>query len=125
MAKESLSELQSAFGVWRRSKKNPRDRIPDALLARARGAVAVHGIGPVAYRLRVAVGRLTPRVARKVVRAAAVTPTFTRVEIAAPPSTTQPMAEVETPAGVKLRIFQVTSETTSLLSSFCLAGGAV
>ncbi len=124
MATESLSELQSAFGEWRRKKKNPRERIPGALLARARRAVGVHGVGPVAYRLRVGPARLTGTDACEAILAAP-TPAFTRVEIAAPLRVMQPLAEAETPAGVKLRVFQLTPETTGLLAAFCRTGGAV
>jgi hypothetical protein len=128
MASESLSELQAAFDDWRREKKNPRERIPDPLLTRARLAAVEHGVGPVAYRLQVTPGRLTADDDGEAIRPAPCSvpvPAYTRVAIAAPPRAMQPLAEAECPAGVKLRIFLVSPETVGLLSSFCRAGGVL
>ena len=125
MTNDSMTELEAAFSNWRRDKQYPKERIPDALLARARRAASAHGVGPVAYRLRVAASRLTIDAAAAAGPAVpALAPTFTRLEIAAPLRASQPLAEAETPAGLKLRVFQITAETASLLSSFCRAGGA-
>jgi hypothetical protein len=50
-------------------------------------------------------------------------PSFSRVELAAPAASTRPFAEVETGAGLKLRLFVQTEETLRLLSSLCGVGG--
>jgi hypothetical protein len=46
------------------------------------------------------------------------------LEVAAPLATSRPLAEVEMPTGVKLRIFIETAETLGLLSSLCGIEGA-
>jgi hypothetical protein len=125
MTDESLDNLSAAFRDWRSSKRTVKERVPDALIERARRAASVHGAGPVAYRLRISRERLTP----------APTPTvnpptqppmpgYSRIEIAAPPRSHPPLVEAETPAGVKLRVFAITPDTVGLLSSFCRAGGS-
>lgn len=50
-------------------------------------------------------------------------PAYTRLALPAP-SSARPVAEVETTAGTKLRIFEVTPETVQLVSTLCQAGGA-
>jgi hypothetical protein len=49
-------------------------------------------------------------------------PSYTRLSLPASVSA-RPAAEVETTAGLKLRIFEVTSETLQLVSTLCAAGG--
>jgi hypothetical protein len=58
------------------------------------------------------------------VRAAAVVPSFSRVEVMAPAATARPFAEIEMPTGLKLRVFAPTHEALGLLSSLCSTGGA-
>ena len=124
MTTESLSELQSAFSDWRRIKKSPRERIPAALLGRAQRAAVAHGVGPVAYRLQVGADRLRTASRSPVgSRAPTVLPAFTRVEIADPSRGIAPLVEAETRGGIKLRVFQVTTETAELLASFCRSAG--
>ena len=56
-------------------------------------------------------------------RTAAVVPAFSRMELAAPAVAIRPFAEVETTAGVKLRLFTATDQVLGLLSSLCGVGG--
>jgi len=50
-------------------------------------------------------------------------PAFSRMELAAPAVAIRPFAEVETTAGVKLRLFTATDQVLGLLSSLCGVGG--
>jgi hypothetical protein len=125
MKVESLDELKAAVDAWRSSKRHAREAVPRELLERARRAIKVHGLGRVVRttkidRARLLVGRAGP-VGRRRVRASTV-PAFSRVEIAAPSTTSRPLAEVEMPTGVKVRIFSETAETLGLLSSLCGIG---
>jgi hypothetical protein len=124
---ESLVELKAAFEDWRSGKRHAREVIPDELLDRARRTIRVHGLGPVARATRVGRARLIAGRAGRGSRRrgpAARVPSFSRLEIGAPSAPHSPMAEVETPSGVKLRIFTQTEETFRLLSSLCGLGGA-
>jgi hypothetical protein len=49
---------------------------------------------------------------------------FTRLDLSAPSEASHPIIEVETPAGVKLRMYRPTPEAVGLLSSLCGIGGA-
>jgi hypothetical protein len=56
---------------------------------------------------------------------AASVPTYSRVEVvAATTGTPRPFAEVETPTGLKVRLFTETGEALGLLSALLGAGGA-
>lgn len=116
---ESLDELEAAFASWRNSKKYPREPVPDALIARAQKVAVEQGTGTVAYRLKVNPCRLSraPASRTKGKRPVSV-PAFTRLEITAPSQSVTPLIEVESRFGVKLRVFQVTKETTEILGSF-------
>ena len=122
MSDESLDSLTAEFHKWRRKKRKGNEHVPKELVERARRLAAVHGIGPVVQRTGISRTRLTESAgAPKPV----VTPTpgFSRVEIRAPSRSSEPLIEVETPAGLKFRAFAITAETVGLLSSFCRAGG--
>jgi hypothetical protein len=54
--------------------------------------------------------------------AAMPVPSYSRIELSAPSATARPVAEVETAAGVKLKVFEVTPGTVSLLSALTAAG---
>lgn len=124
---DSLKELQAAFERWRRKKRHVREAVPDDLWERAHRAVAVHGLKGVVRATKLErsrfVGARRGRVKSKEIRGASV-PSFSRLELTAPPVTTSPFAEVETATGLKLRIFEQTQETLSLLSSLCGIGDA-
>jgi hypothetical protein len=128
MKVESLDELKAAFDAWRRQKRHAREAVPDDLLERARRAIRAYGLGPIARATRVDRGRLGRgrRVGgsrKRGIASAARLPSFSRVELAAPAATSRPFAEVETPTGLKLRIFAQTPETLDFVSSLCGVGG--
>jgi hypothetical protein len=134
MKNESLDELKRAFEVWRSRKRHVREAVPDKLIERAVRAIGVHGLGPVVratkierMRLEKAQRRLerarAVRGKRRKVPAPAAAPSFSRVELSAPTATGWPFAELETPDGLKLRIFTQTEEVLGLLASVCATGG--
>jgi hypothetical protein len=127
MKVDSLSELKTAFARWRRSKRHLREAVPEELLDRARRAMEVHGAKAVVRATKLERSRLlrggTGDVGRKrrVVQPNAV-PSFSRFELAAPSASSRPIVEVETPAGLKIRVFSETPASLAFLSSLC--GGA-
>lgn len=125
MTDKSLDKLQAAFQLWRGSKQRRSEGTPPALLERAKRAAAIHGVGHIARLLGVERKYLTgPQIDRpRTSKAKATLPTFSRIEMDAPRAS-QPMVEIETPLGRKVRLFSVTPETLDLLSSICRDGGA-
>ena len=133
MKVDSLSELKAAFAVWRRGKRHARQAVPDELMERARRATEVHGVKEVVRAIRVERARLFRRprdevsAAPQSAPAAAVVPAvpaFTRLELTPPVVAAQPIAELETPAGIKLRVFAESRAMLALVSSLCGVGGA-
>jgi hypothetical protein len=132
MKVDSLDGLRSAFEEWRRSKKHAREAIPEELRARARRAMERHGVRAVVGVTRVEGARLlrSRRAGRKAEDEKPTggkprsVPMFSRLEVSAP-STPRlcPIAEVETGAGVTLRLFEQTPELMGLLSAVCGLGG--
>lgn len=124
---DSLDALESAFAAWRRSKRHPTEPVPAALMERARRAAGVHGDKDVARVTKIERSRLWKRRVGKTVRTpprAKSRPAFSRLELSTPiPTDSRPLAEVETPEGVKLRVFAETPEVLSLLSSLLSVGG--
>ena len=138
MKDDSLEHLRSAFAEWRRGKRHARERMPEALLARARRATREHGVPAVVRVTRVERARLF-RTGAAPAKAQGVTgaksrgvgesvPTFSRLELSGPcaPSSprARPVAEVETRLGVTLRVFEQTPEMMGLLSAVCGFGGS-
>jgi len=134
MKVDSLDELRSAFAEWRSEKKHVREAMPEELLARARRATRQHGLTAVVGVTRVERARLfRVRPARTKAQAATsakpkgvpgLGPTFSRLELSAPAAPSpHPIAEVETGAGVRLRVFEPTPEMLGLLSAVCGFGG--
>ena len=129
MDRKSLAGLKGAFENWRSKKRHVREAVPVDLLERARKAAVWHGPGAVARATRLDRGRLKVggRSQRGRGRAASrepmPVPTFSRVEVAAPAGAVRPFAEVETTAGVKLRLFAQTDQVLVLLSALCGVGG--
>ena len=126
MKVDSPSELRKCFDRWRRGKRHVREAIPEELLERARRAMVVHGAKEVVRATRVERPRLlggkkADRPTRKSREAVAV-PSFSRVELAAPSVSSRPIVEVETPAGLKVRVYAETRESLGLLSSLCGMG---
>lgn len=131
MKVESLDNLKKTFEVWRRKKRHVREAVPDELLERADRAIGVHGWGPVAKATKIKKKRLQRarrrlRAARQSKRckvSAEAVASFSRMELAPPAATGRPFAELETPAGLKIRIFTQTEEVLGLLASVCGKGG--
>lgn len=151
MRVDSLEKLGVLFDGWRREKEHVRERVPERLLARARRAAAVHGVGAVVQATAIDYRRLGQEMVSKRQRgsqrasrvgetgggggnakdlsglskgSAVSVPSYSRMELRGPKPPSRAVAEVETPAGVKVRIFELTVETVSLLSALCTAGGA-
>jgi hypothetical protein len=126
MSVDSLNELKIAFRSWRSQKRYQREPIPEELLVRARRAVAIHGISAVVKATEFTRSRLANKISVDAMasRHAVTAPSYSRLEVARPTSTAHPLAEAETPLGMKLRIFQFTPETLGLLTGFCGSVGA-
>lgn len=114
---ESLAGLKAAFDEWRRRKRHPREAMPTDLVESARRAARRHGPAAVARATKIDRERL--KGGGGVV---ADVPTFSRLQISPPAATTCPFAEIETTAGVKVRLFAQSNEALALISSLCGAG---
>ena len=121
MKTDSLAELETAFIRWRKTKRHVREQVPDQLYSRALRAVRVHGLPAVARATKLDHSRLAGKSKGKETRVEAV-PSYSRLELSAPSATGTPIAELETAAGLKLRVFTQTPETLNLLSSLCGIG---
>ena len=125
--KAAFEMLKAAFEMWRSKKRHPREAVPAELVERARAAAQRHGPAAVDRVTKVGRARLTSgrRGRRESGAAVASVPTYSRVAVAAPAApTTQPFAEVESPTGLKVRLFTQTGEALGLLSALLGAGGA-
>lgn len=124
---DSLEDLESVFSEWRRDKRHPTEPVPDALLERARRAAAVHGDRAVARTTKLEPSRLWRRrigQAANSTRRPSSSPACSRLDLSAPTSTdSRPLAEIETPEGIKLRVFAETPEVLKLLASALGARG--
>ena len=118
---ESLAGLRAAFEQWRSKKRYAREAVPADLLDRAIQAARRHGPSAVARATKVDRGRLKTG-GRS--RGRSGVPAFSRLEVAAPMVAARPFAEIETVAGLKLRLFTQTHEALELLWSLCSTGGA-
>ena len=129
MSADSLLRLKSGFRRWRSKKQNIREAVPKALMERAYRAAAVHGPRAVAVAVKIDQTRLSEGLAGKVkdgkkqvvhlrktskVYADRSVPSFSRIELARP-AVAQPLAELETVSGLKLKVFTLTRETADLL----------
>ena len=131
---ESLDGLKSAFSKWRRSKKHIREGIPDELIARAQRCVTTYGLASVARATGVDSSRLQQRKAagpkvfaaskRRPQSGGEAAPEFSRLELGAATLRSDPVVELETLSGVKLRLFAQTPEMLSLVAALCGVGGA-
>ena len=135
MKVDSLDELESAFAEWRSRKKHAREPMPEELLARARRTAKEHGVPAVVrvtgverarlFRKRPACMKANESTSSMPKSIAESAPTFSRLELRAPSvSSPHPIAEVETVAGVTLRVFEPTPEMMGLLSAVVGIGGA-
>ena len=125
MSVDSLGELRTAFRSWRRKKRHERERIPEPLMVRARRAAQVHGPSAVSEATSVCRSRLAERCGGlESGKVSASTPAYSRIELPSPPSAAKAAVEVETPAGVKVRVFELTAESMGILTALCGTGGA-
>jgi hypothetical protein len=127
MKVNTAEELKAAFEEWRSQKKHPREAIPEDLLERTRRAIDVHGWSAVRKATKVEARRAGIERAgnlgqKRRVRKVAV-PSFSRVELGMAATASRPFAEVETRAGLKVRLFASDMETLGLLSALCGVGG--
>ncbi len=113
---KDLAKLAVAFRWWRRTRKHQRQPVPPELLEKARSAVSMYGLTMVVeatglryWQLR---GEPRPASARK-----HRLPNYSRLEVQRPANcvTGVPLVEAESPQGIKLRVFSMTSETSALL----------
>ena len=126
MTVDSLEQLEAAFGRWRTEKKHVREKMPEELLTRARRAATTYGCSRVAQAAKVDRRRLETAPAPAPAEGHGMrpmAPTYSRVELVAPPSSARPFAELETPGGIKVRLYSQTRETLDLLSAVCVSGG--
>ena len=130
MKVDTLEELIAAFEGWRSKKRHVTEAVPSELRDRVHRAIDVYGLGVVARatklepsRLKAEHGRRTPSRTRK--RSGTMVPSYSRMELAPPTAVAErAFAEVETPAGVKVRLFGATAETMGLVTSLlAMAGG--
>ena len=129
MKVDSLDELKVAFARWRRAKRHLREAVPEELLERARRAAEAHGVKEVVRAIRVERSRLFRRRQGEGAMAASrparpALPAFSRLALTSPVVGAQPIAELQTPAGVKLRVFVDSPAMVGLLSGLCGRGGA-
>ena len=108
-----------------------REAVPDELLERARRAAEVHGVKAVVRAIRVERSRLfrchhdeSPTLALTMPAAPPAIPAFSRLELTPPALGATPIAELETPAGLKLRVFAESNAMVGLLARLCGMGGA-
>ncbi len=127
MKVDTTEEMKTAFEEWRSRKKHLHESIPQELLDRARRAIDVHGWSAIRKATRVEgyrVGLKEGEAPRPKSRVAHVkVPSFSRLGLAAPVMASRPFAEVETSAGLKVRLFARDTETLGLLSALCGVGG--
>lgn len=125
MTVDSLEQLSAAFGEWRTGKKHVREKMPADLLRRARRAAKAYGYDRVARAAKVDRRRLEGARAAAEGRGTRpmTTPAYSRVELVGPSPSARPFAELETPSGIKVRLYTQTRETIDLLSSVCASGG--
>jgi hypothetical protein len=130
MKVDSLNELTVAFAEWRRGKRHVREAVPDRLLERARRGAEVHGVKEVVRAVRLERSRLfrnrpEERSAQALTMRPAqpVIPAFSRLELPPPPCGAVPIAELETPTGLKLRVFAESAAMVGLVASLCGMGG--
>lgn len=128
MKVDSLSELKAGFVGWRRGKRHAREAVPEEMLERARRAAKVHGVKEVVRAIRVERSRLFRRRDERPVPAMPAAqpaiPAFSRLALTPPTSGGALIAELETPTGLKLRLFAESAAMVGLLSSLCGMGGA-
>ena len=118
MKVESLDQLEKAYVAWRKRKRHVREAVPDELIDRTHLAAVHFGGTAVSRAIKIDWQRLSKK---RPLKKPAI-PSFSRLELPSLPSLDRPLAELETPAGMKLRIYSATPEALALLSSLCGLG---
>ena len=124
MEEETLVGLSAAFEKWRSKKRHAREAVPADLMQRAYAAIRRHGSGAVARATKIRAYRFKTGRRSRGKRTAPAASVPRRVEIAPPAGTFRPFAEVESPSGLKVRLFAQTEEALGLLTSLLGAAGA-
>lgn len=139
MRMDSLEELATAFQEWRDGRQGPKELIPEALIKRARLAMGHHGATRVVKAVKVSHDRLTkgPRPRKGAAVSSETTgpgrdpltleslPRYSRIEVPKPNIINRALAEIETPGGIKVKIYEVTPEILSMLTGMTSSRGAV
>jgi hypothetical protein len=127
---DSVAELTAAFDEWRKKKKHAREAMPQELVERARRTARVHGARRVTEAVKLDNRRLrglpAARGASKQrvetgARMPVPVPGYSRVELTGTVGG-RPLAELEMPSGVKVRVYAATEEMLSLVSRVCAGG---
>jgi hypothetical protein len=119
-----LEQLSAAFGRWRAERRHPREKTPERLVRRARGATRTYGLAEVSRAVKLDRRRLEGAEPEREGREpeSVVTPSYSRVELVGAGGASRPFAELELPSGIKLRLYSHAPETMTLLSSVCGSG---
>ena len=126
MKVETLDELKAAFDDWRSKKRQLREPVPSELRRRAHRAIDAYGLGVVARATKLDQTRLkTEHAPGERSEAGPMAPPYSRMELTPPVAAPveRPFAEVETPSGVKVRLFTPTAEAMGLVTSLLAMGG--
>lgn len=126
MGLETLETLKAAFDYWRSKKRYPHEAMPAELLNRAREATRKFGFKPVVRATKIGGTRWKNECGVKIKDIPAVpaqrqlSPSYSVVNLEAhPQKSVQPFAEVETPTGLKVRLFGQSNEALHLIASLC------
>lgn len=130
MELESLDQLKNAYVNWRKNKRHIREAVPADLLESTRRAAMKFGTSAVSRAIKMDWERMSKKKSRSISSSsrknATVIPAYSRLPPLPPSlSVNHPLAEIESPSGMKLRIYSSGSEALALLSTFCSTGGAL
>jgi hypothetical protein len=121
----SLNKLRTDFDWWPKTEQSNQKAMPKTMNEKAQHSERLHkkkhaekatGL----KRSSVTEGRRDKNKRDKV--EGTTLPSYSVVELVAPSEKNAPLAEVETPTGLKLRIFTSTQEMLDLLTSICGIG---
>ena len=103
-----------------------REKVPEELLRKAQRVAKTYGVNRVARAVKMDRRRLEgPQTAASEENGTgpAMTPSYSRMDLVGAAAPTRPVAELEMPSGIKLRLYVETQAVMGLLSSVCGAGG--